>query len=162
LLISIPLDCIKMSILIVLFLLFSNSISFAESEIGFKYFKRLIYQNMTQKLKIIDQDPLDAESYFNLGLEYMALGRTEQEIQSYIEAIHLYENYSKAHFNLAIAFDRIKKGEKAIKHLIKAEKIVRKRKLHVAIRRIQRTLKLYYQKYRGNSNENFIPREFEK
>jgi hypothetical protein len=45
--------------------------------------------------------------------------------------------------------------------LIKAEEIVRKRKLHVAIRRIQRTLKLYYQKYRGDSKENFIPREFE-
>ena len=150
-----------MPILIVLFLLFSSSTGFAENEIGFEHFKELILQNINQKLKIIDEDPLDAESYFNLGIEYMALGRTEQEIQSYLEAIHLYRNYSKAHFNLAVAFDRIKAGEKAIRHLIKAEEIVRKRKLHVAIRRIQRTLKLYYQKYRGDSKENFIPREFE-
>jgi tetratricopeptide (TPR) repeat protein len=150
-----------MPFLIILILLFSSSTGFAENEIGFKRFTDLIQQNVTKKLDIIERDPLDAEAYFNLGLEYMALGRTEQEIQSYLEAIHLYGNYSKAHFNLAVAFDRIKEGEKAIKHLVKAEEIVRKRKLHVAIRRIQRTLKLYYQKYGKTSEEIFIPREFE-
>lgn len=149
-----------MPFLIILILLFSNSIGFAENEIGFNRFKDRILQNVNKKLEIIEQDPLDAESYFNLGLEYMALGRTEKEIESYLKAIHLYEDYSKAHFNLAVAFDRIKEGEKAIKHLIKAEEIVRKRKLHVAIRRIQRTLKLYYPKYRKDSKEIFIPREF--
>lgn len=140
---------------------FSISNSFAEREIGFKRFKELINQNVTHKLQVIEQDPLDAEAYFNLGLEYMALGRTDQEIQSYLEAIHIYGNYSKAHFNLAIAFDKIKEGEKAIKHLIKAEEISRKQRHHVAVRRIQRTLKLYYQKYGNASNENFIKREFE-
>ncbi len=149
-----------MPFLIVLILLSISSTGFAENEIGFKRFKELIHKNVNQKLKVIGEDPLDAESYFNLGLEYMALGRTQQEIQSYLEAIHLYRNYSKAHFNLAVAFDRIKEGEKAIKHLIKAEEIVRKRKLHVAIRRIQRTLKLYYQKYGKTSEEIFIKREF--
>jgi tetratricopeptide (TPR) repeat protein len=149
-----------MPFLIVLILLISSSTGYAENEIGFKQFKKLIHQNVTQKLKIIDQDPLDAESYFNLGLEYMALGRTKQEIQSYLEAINLYKNYSKAHFNLAVAFDRIKEGKKAIRHLIKAEEIVSKRKLHVAIRRIQRTLKLYYQKYGITQKQYFIQRKF--
>jgi tetratricopeptide (TPR) repeat protein len=148
-----------MPFLIVLFLVFSSSLSFAENEIGFKRFKDLIQRNVTQSLEIIKQDPLDAESYFNLGLEYMALGRTEQEIKSYLEAIHLYRNYSKAHFNLAVAFDRIKEGEKAIKHLIKAEEISRKQNRPVAIRRIQRALKLYYQKYGITQKQYFIQRK---
>ncbi len=150
-----------MPFLIVLFFYIFSSQSFAESEIGFKRFKELIHQNVAQKLKSIEQDPLDAESYFNLGLEYMALGRTEQEVQAYLEAIHLYENYSKAHFNLAVAYDRLKEGEKAIEHLVKAEKITRKQRRHVAVRRIQRTLKLYYQKYGKTSKDLFIKREFD-
>ena len=87
--------------------------------------------------------------------------KTEKEIQAYLEAIHLYKNYSKAHYNLAVAYDRIKDGEKAIKHLIKAEEITRKNRRHVAVRRIQRTLKLYYQKYGKTSEELFIKREFD-
>jgi tetratricopeptide (TPR) repeat protein len=148
-----------MNFLIVLFLIVSSSFAFAENEIGFKRFKELIQKNVAQKIEIIKKDPLDAESYFNLGLEYMALGRTEQEVQAYLEAIHLYENYSKAHFNLAVSYDRIKDGKKAIKHLLKAEEISRKQNRPVAIRRIQRSLKLYYQKYGLTQKEYFIQRK---
>lgn len=145
---------------ILIFVMTSSSYAYAENEIGFQRFKELIHQNVNQKLELIKQDPLDAESYFNLGLEYMALGKTELEIKAYIEAIHLYKNYSKVHFNLAVAYDRKKEGEKAIKHLLKAEQITRKKKHPAAIRRVQRTLKLYYQKYGKTLKELFIERKF--
>ena len=61
-----------MPFLTALLLLILSSQSFAETEIGFKRFKEIVRQNVNHKLKIIEQDPLDAESYFNLGLEYMA------------------------------------------------------------------------------------------
>tara|TARA_B110000438_G_C15768172_1_gene630611 strand:- start:805 stop:1248 length:444 start_codon:yes stop_codon:yes gene_type:complete len=147
-----------MILFILIFLLFSNTHAYAENEIGFQRFKELIDQNVDQQLAIIEQDPLNAESYFNLGLEYMSLGKTELEIKAYLEAIHLYGNYSKVHFNLAIAYDREKKGEKAVKHLLKAEQITRKQKNPAAVRRVQRTLKLYYQKYRKTSKDQFIQR----
>ncbi len=147
-----------MKFLIVLFLIVSSNHAFAENEIGFQRFKELIQENVSQKIETIEQDPLDAESYFNLGLEYMALGRTHQEIEAYLEAIHLYEDYSKAHYNLAVSYDRLKEGGKAIKHLLKAEEISRKQNRPVAIRRIQRSLKLYYQKYGITQKEYFIQR----
>ena len=85
----------------------------------------------------------------------MTIGKTEKEIKAYLEAIHLYENYSKAHYNLAISYDRIKEGQKAIQHLLKAEQISREQKRHSAIRKIQRTLRLYYHKY-GPSDQNYF------
>ena len=77
----------KSKFIIILFLLFLGSKSFAKNEIRFQIFTEIIKQNVAKKIKIIEQDPLDAQSYFNLGLEYMTLGKTEKEIKNYLETV---------------------------------------------------------------------------
>ena len=145
-----------MPFLIQLIFVFWSIDSFATEENGFKHFKEKVWKNIHSTLQQIERDPLDAESYFNLGLEFMSIGRTNEEIEAYLESINLYENYLKAHFNIAIAYDRIKDGEKAIIHLIKAKKLIQNNNNPSAYRRIQRVLRIYYQKYSTISRDFFL------
>ena len=77
-------------------------------EIEFDQFRQLKIREIKERLRLVQEDPLDAVEYFNLGLAYMAMGRHRKEIDSYIEAIRLDPSYAKAHFNLAIAYDTLK------------------------------------------------------
>ena len=89
-------------------------------EIEFDQFRQLKIREIKEHLRLVQEDPLDAVEYFNLGLAYMAMGRHRQEIDSYLEAIRLDSSYAKAHFNLAIAYDILKNSEAAISHARKA------------------------------------------
>ena len=60
--------------------------------IDFDQFRQLKIREIEDQLRLIQEDPLDAIEYFNLGLAYMAMGRHMKEIDS---------NYARAHFNLA-------------------------------------------------------------
>ena len=77
-------------------------------EIEFDQFRQLKIREIQEHLRLVQEDPLDAIEYFNLGLAYMAMGRHRQEIDSYLEAIRLDSSYAKAHFNLAMAYDILK------------------------------------------------------
>ena len=117
-------------------------------EIEFDQFRQLKIREIEEQLRLVQEDPLDAVEYFNLGLAYMAMGRHRQEIDSYLEAIRLDSSYAKAHFNLAMAYDILKNGEAAISHARRAEVLYGKKRKHRQVRKVRRYLNILNEKYR--------------
>ena len=56
-------------------------------EIEFDQFRQLKIREIQEQLRLVQEDPLDAIEYFNLGLAYMAVGRHRKEIGAYLEAM---------------------------------------------------------------------------
>ena len=117
-------------------------------EIEFDQFRQLKISEIEEHLRLVQEDPLDAVEYFDLGLAYMAMGRHRQEIDSYLEAIRLDSSYAKAHFNLAMAYDILKNGEAAISHARRAEVLYGKKRKHRQVRKVRRYLNIVNEKYR--------------
>jgi len=117
-------------------------------EIEFDQFRQLKIREIQEHLRLVQEDPLDAIEYFNLGLAYMAMGRHMKEINSYLEAIRLDSSYAKAHFNLAIAYDILKNSEAAISHARKAEVLYGQKRKHRQVRQVRRYLNVLNEKYR--------------
>ena len=116
-------------------------------EINFDQFRQLKIREIEKQISLIQEDPLDAVEYFNLGLAYMGMGRHRQEINSYLEAIRLDSRFAKAYFNLAIAYDMLKKGKFAISHASKAEVLYGKKRKHRQARKVRRYLNILDEKY---------------
>ena len=132
-----------------IFLVGSTVTNPALGEIEFDQFRQLKIREIQEHLRLIQEDPLDAIEYFNLGLAYMAMGRHTEEINSYLEAIRLDSNYARAHFNLAMAYDILKNSEAAISHARKAEILYGKKRKHRQVRQVRRYLNVLNEKYRS-------------
>ena len=117
-------------------------------EIAFDQFRQLKIREIQEHLRLVQEDPLDAIEYFNLGLAYMAMGRHRKEIDSYLKAIRIDSNYAKAHFNLAMAYDILKNSEAAISHARKAEVLYGQKRKHRQVRQVRRYLNVLNEKYR--------------
>ncbi len=115
--------------------------------IEFDQFRQLKTREIEEQLRLVQEDPLDAVEYFNLGLAYMAIGRHRQEIGSYLEAIRLDSSYAQAHFNLAKAYDILKNGEIALSHAKEAEVLYEKKRKHRQVRKVRRYLNILNEKY---------------
>jgi tetratricopeptide (TPR) repeat protein len=121
-------------------------------EIDFDQFRKLKISEIEDQIRLIQEDPLDAVEYFNLGLAYMRMGRHRQEINSYLEAIRLDSNYAKVYFNLAMVYDLLKDGKVAITHARKAEVLYGKKRKHRQVRKVRRYLNILDEKY-GSSKK---------
>ncbi|MEL6225323.1 MAG: tetratricopeptide repeat protein, partial [Cyanobacteria bacterium J06627_8] len=64
--------------------------------------------------------PDDDEAWYNRGIALAALGRTEEAIASYDQAIEIKSDFAGAYFNKACAFARWGKANDAIKALQQA------------------------------------------
>ncbi len=117
-------------------------------EIEFDQFRQLKIREIQEQLRLVQEDPLDAIEYFNLGLAYMAVGRHRKEIGAYLEAIRIDSNYARAHFNLAMAYDIIKNSEAAISHARRAEVLYGRKRKHRQVRQVRRYLNVLNEKYR--------------
>ena len=116
-------------------------------ETDFQIYRRTAEQEITRKKDIIEQDPIDFQSYFELGLAYLTLGKHKEEVYAYKEALNLNPKSALIHFNLSIAYDHLKEGEKAIYHMQTAQDLYTQKRNHRKIRSTQRQLKLYYLRY---------------
>ena len=114
------------------------------------YLKGAQAEILSHKSSIRD-DPLDEVAFFELGKAYLALGRHEEEIAAYQEAVKLNSQYSAAHFNLSMAYDLLKDGPNAIKHMLRAQDLYIEERKHAQIRKVQRQLKFFYLKYQRKS-----------
>ncbi|MBT5029416.1 MAG: tetratricopeptide repeat protein [Nitrospina sp.] len=115
--------------------------------IDFKAYLQGAQAEITRHKNIIAEDPLDAISYFELGKAYLALGKHEEEVEAYKEAVQLDPEYTAAHYNLAVAYDLLKQGPKATRHMKIALELYTAKRNHARIRSVQRQLKLLYFKY---------------
>ena len=119
----------------------------ALGEIEFDQFRQLKIREIQEHLRLVQEDPLDAIEYFNLGLAYMAMGRHRKEIDAYLEAIRIDSSYARAHFNLAMAYDILKNSEAAISHARKAEILYGKKRKPRQVRQVRRYLNVLNKKY---------------
>ncbi len=117
--------------------------------VDFKAYLEGARAEISRHKEIIREDPLDAVSYFELGKIYLALGRHEEEVQAYQEAIQLNPKYIAAHYNLGMAYDLLKDGPNAIKHILRALNLYSEKRNHARVRKAQRQLKLLHLKYLG-------------
>ena len=124
---------------------FSGKICAGETD--FKTYLKAAQQEINQKNAIVEDDPLDFKSYFELGRAYLALGRHEEEVRAYKEALILNPKYAQAHYNISMAYDYMKEGVKAIYHMQKALDLYATKRNHRKIRNTQRQLKRYYMIY---------------
>ena len=133
-----------------LFYIFSLSIIFEPQSVlavDFKTYLQGVRAEISYHQKIIRDDPLDAIAYFELGRAYLALGKHEEEAEAYREAIQLNHNYIAAHYNLSMAYDLLKDGPNAIKHMLRALNLTSDERNHVRIRKVQRQIKRLYLQY---------------
>jgi len=131
-----------------IFLVGSTIVNPMLGRIDFDQFRQLKIREIEGQLRLIQEDPLDAIEYFNLGLAYMAMGRHRKEIDSYLEAVRIDSNYARAHFNLAMAYDILKNSEAAISHARKAEILYSEKRKHGQVRQVRRYLNVLNEKYR--------------
>src|SRR4029079_14852114 len=64
----------------------------------------------------IEVDARYALAYFNLGNVLDETGRVAEAIQTHSTALRLAPTYADAHYNLALAYEKIKEPRKALKH----------------------------------------------
>ena len=126
---------------------FTFSAKLCEGETDFKTYRKAAQHEIKQKNAIVEDDPLDFKSYFELGLAYLALGRHEEEVRAYKEALILNPKYAQVHYNLSMAYDYMKEGAKAIYHMQKALDLYATKRNHRKIRTTQRQLKRFYMSY---------------
>ena len=116
-------------------------------ETDFQIYRRTAEQEIIRKKGIIEQDPIDFKSYFELGLAYLTLGKHKEEVNAYKEALSLNPKSALIHFNLSIAYDHLKEGKKAINHMQIAQDLYTQKRNHRKIRSTQRQLKRYSLSY---------------
>ena len=134
------------------FVIFALSIIFElriALAVDFKTYLERTRAEISYHKKIILEDPLDSIAYFELGRAFLALGKHEEEIEAYREAIQLNPKYISAHYNLSIAYDLLKDGPNAIKHMLRALSLSVDKRNHVRIRKVQRQIKRLYLHYPG-------------
>ena len=119
----------------------------------FQNYRKAAQQEIIQKKDIIKQDPIDFQSYFELGLAYLNLGKHKEEVQAYNEALSLNPKSALIHYNLSIAYDHLKEGKKAIYHMQLAKDLYSQKRDHRKIRSTQRQLRRYFLIYRGLSGK---------
>ena len=124
----------------------------------FKTYRKAAQQEIIRQQGIIEQDPMDFQSYFELGLAYLTLGRHKEEVKAYKEALRLNPKSALTHFNLSIAYDHLNKGSKAIHHMQRANNLYTIKRNHRKIRATQRHLKRYYLSYPDLSMNKILGR----
>ncbi|MBC8287536.1 MAG: tetratricopeptide repeat protein [Nitrospinae bacterium] len=133
-----------------LFVIFALSGIFesqAALAVDFKTYLQGARAEILRHKEIIRGDPLDAIAYFELGRAYLALGKHKEEVEAYQEAVQLNPKYIAAHYNLSMAYDLLKDGPNAIKHMLRALNLYSEKRNHARIRNVQRQLKRLYLKY---------------
>jgi len=86
------------------------------NEIGMFYYLKEKYSEAVEEFKKVVLLKPTAESYFNLGIAYSALGDIQNAISAYSSALKINPRHTFAHWNLAINLEKIGDFEQAIFH----------------------------------------------
>jgi tetratricopeptide (TPR) repeat protein len=89
----------------------------ANINLGTLYYNRQDYVLAEKHYRIaISIDARYALAYFDLGNVLDETGRVSEAIQAYDTALRLAPTYGDAHYNLALAYEKMKEPRKALKH----------------------------------------------
>ncbi len=100
-----------------------------------------------KRLKAVQDNPDDPEAHFQLGLSYMALGRHQEEIAAYEEAVRLKPDFADAYYNLGAAWDILGDGEQAVRQTRRALFWYNAHRNHGGSRKALRELRRLENKY---------------
>lgn len=104
----------------------------------------------------VESMPGDPAAHFNLGAEFEKVGRAEEAICEFEETLKGNANSAEAHYNLAILYESMNKGDKAIFHIIKAGNFFGNKNDQVNKVEARGLLRKYYRKF------NVKPEDFPK
>jgi tetratricopeptide (TPR) repeat protein len=135
--------------------LITQAIEVMGQTMDFKTYLKGAHAEISRHKEIIQEDPLDAIAYFELGRAYLALGKHEEEVEAYKEAIQLRPKYTAAHYNLGVAYDLLKQGSSAIHHMAQSLELYTQNRNHVGVRKVQRQLKRLYLKYPATTKKPY-------
>ncbi len=117
------------------------------AESGFQKYRESVLKQIEESKASLKKDPSDPKKHFQLGLSYMALGRHEEEIAEYLEAVRLQPDFAEAHYNLGLSYDLLENGPLAVHHMLRARQIYSAQRNHRGIRTSQRYLRTFFSKY---------------
>ncbi|MFC1562677.1 tetratricopeptide repeat protein [candidate division KSB1 bacterium] len=90
-------------------------------EIGSKYIRKEKYKRAIPILtKVVDLNPTDAESIYNLGSAYLTEGLLDKAMICYKKAIQLNPNNQNYYYEISIAYEKKNRIDEAINSLKKA------------------------------------------
>ena len=140
-------SCFRVNFYLFLLLFLISVVPVWGGETDFKAFRKAGQKEIKVQKEVIRQDALDFLSYFELGLAYLKLGRHEEEVKAYQEALSLNPKSAETHYNLGIAYGHLQDGGKAIHHMQVAQDLYVTQRNHRKIRTTQRQLKRFYYSY---------------
>jgi len=134
-------------ILILFFLATLVAPASAEGDKTFDQFRDAIHARIAEQRAAIEKNPEDWEAHFQLGLSYMALGRHQEEIAAYEEAVRLKQDFADAYYNLGAAWDILGDGEQAVRQTRRALFWYNAHRNHGGSRKALRELRRLENKY---------------
>ncbi len=78
--------------------------------LGLAYMQQRRYKQAIKAFEDLQNYRIDAESYNNIGNGYLAMGKTDNSIEAYNNAINMNASYDEARYNLGRAY--LKKGSR--------------------------------------------------
>ena len=108
---------------------------------------RKIFESKEIKELRVSAESGDPAAHFNLGTAFEKAGRTEEAITEFKETLNGNPNSAEAHYNLAILYASMNKGENAILHILKAGNLFGDKNDQVNKIEARGLLREYYRKF---------------
>ncbi len=111
-------------------------------------FRKIFESKEIKKLRArVETEPDNPALHFNLGVAYEKVGRTDEAVLEFEATLKGNLNSAEAHYNLAIIYASMNKGEKAIHHIVKAGTLFGNKNDRVNNGESRRLSREYYRKF---------------
>jgi len=102
----------------------------------------------------VELEPQDPAAHFNLGAAYERAGWVDEAIHEFEETLKGNPASAESHYNLAILYESVKNGEKAIYNILKAGTLFGNKNDAVNKAESRRLSREYYRKFNLQPQES--------